>query len=168
MRAVSRALTRTNNEEVWTENKQLTIHRRCWNTHRRPWCTCMSSFIRPSIAIGTSIRAVVNDHTCGAPTHHRHTGGTRRTMQCRDAVIHRNHTVTSHAVSPHQAAPQHRDHAEHTTHIDGANNQSTHRPQTNNLLCRSGVPIAATNCRRTAIVRSACHGSPSLHSSFVP
>jgi len=95
------------------------------------------------------MRAVVNGHASGAPTHHRHTGGTRRTMQCRGAVIHHNHTVTSHAVSPHQAAPQHRDHAEHTTYIDDANKQSTHKAQKQLTLqerCSNSRHQLSTNC----------------------
>ena len=158
-----------------TKNKQLTIQQRCRNTRHQPWHTCMSAFRSASSCAGPSatgvgfiIRAVVNGHTCGTPTHHRHTGGTRRTMQCREAVIHRNHTVTSHVVSPRQAAPQHRHHAEHTSYIDGANKQWTHSPQTKNLPCSCGVPMAATDCRRTVIVRAAGHRSSSLHSSFVP
>jgi len=132
-----------------TTKKQLTFQKRCSNCRHRPWQHCIRSSGMPLVAIVPFIRAVANSHTRAASTN-RSNAVKRRATQCRAEKHHDNSGST-----------------QNTTHTDGSSKNKTKALQTNNLLRRSVVTIAATDGSKTVFVRHAGHWSPSCR-SFVP
>jgi len=130
---------------ISTANKQpLTMQKRCWICRQQSWQYCICSRSRSSFTIVPLVGAAFNSRIHGALTHSNNVE-TRRTKPRR------------------QAEPNQRCHAEYNAHIVETNKQWTHCLQTNNVLYKSGVKMAAANRGIAAFVHAARHWLSLFH-----
>ena len=136
----------TNNQWAYRlqTNKPLTMQKRCWICRQQSWQYCICSRSRSSFTIVPLVGAAFNSRIHGALTHS-------------------SNVETGRKKPRRQAEPNQRCHAEYNAHIVETNKQWTHCLQTNNVLYKSGVKMAAANRGIAAFVHAARHWLSLFH-----